>query len=87
MLSTREVQESIPHISILFLGSMYLILLPFSLLLVSDLVIIIFLKCGCVFCASSSDLEDVAGCEMGAYDSEFVDTVGGSDELMDFIVI
>ena len=24
---------------------------------------------------------------MGAYDSEFVDTVGGSDELMDFIVI
>ena len=39
LLSMREVQESIPHISILLLGSMYLIFLLFGLLLVSNLVL------------------------------------------------
>ena len=39
LLSMREVKESIPHISILLLGSMYFILLLFGLLLVSNLVL------------------------------------------------
>ena len=34
---------------------------------------------------SSSDLEDVVGCEKGTYDSEFVKTIGGGDELKDFV--
>ena len=34
--------------------------------------------------ASSSDLGDIVGCKNGAYDSEFVEIVGGSDELKDF---
>ena len=42
-------------------------------------------KSGCAFGASSSDLRDVAGCEKGVYDSEFVETVGGGDELKDFV--
>ena len=41
-------------------------------------------KSGCAFGASSYDLRDVAGCEKGAYDSEFVETVGSGDELNDF---
>ena len=41
-------------------------------------------KGGCAFGASSYNLGDVAGCEKGAYDSEFVETVDGGDELKDF---
>ena len=37
-----------------------------------------------VLVAFSSDLGDVAGYEKGGYDSEFVETVGGGDELKDF---
>ena len=37
------------------------------------------MKGACAFGASSHDLGDVACCENGAYDSEFVETVGGGD--------
>ena len=63
---------------------MYLILLLFGLLLVSDSILKVQGKGGCDFSASSSDLGDVSGCEKGTYDSEFLNTVGGGDELKDF---
>ena len=60
---------------------MYLILLLFGVLLVSNLILKVHGKVG----ASSFDLRDVAGCESGAYNSEFVKTVGGGDELKNFL--
>ena len=63
---------------------MYLILLLFRLLLVSDSVLKVQEKGGCAFGASSSDLVDIVGCKNGAYDLEFVETIGGGDELNDF---
>ena len=41
-------------------------------------------KCGCAFGTSSFDLGDVASYENSAYDSKFVETIGGGDELKDF---
>ena len=64
---------------------MYLILLLFRLLLVSDSVLKVQEKGGCAFGAFNSDIGDVAGFEKGAYDSEFVEIVGGGDALKDFV--
>ena len=58
---------------------MYLILLLFGLLSVFWSCFKSVRKNRCVVGASSSDLGDVVGCEEVAYDSEFVETVGGGD--------
>ena len=83
LFSMREVQESIPHISILLLGSMYFNFVAFWFTFSFWSYFKNAGKGGCVFCASSFDLWDVAPCEKGAYNSEFVETIGGGDELKD----
>ena len=48
-------------------------------------ILIIIFKVDVLLVHLISDLGDVTGCENGAYDSKFVKTVSGGDELKDFI--